>query len=86
MVSTYSTLRLIAFIVTLLSSFQRSKVLKFSGSCGVDYSLPELIVRTKSFLRVRACERYLALEFGFNLNQGCSGMGTRGNDVPTLFF
>jgi len=26
------------------------------------------------------------LEFGFNLNQGCSGVGTHGNGVPTLLF
>ena len=36
-----------------------------------------------SFLRVRASEQYLVLEFGCNLNQGCSGVGTA---FPHLFF
>jgi len=31
---------------------------------------------------VRASERYLVLEFGFSLNQGCSGVGTA---FPHLF-
>jgi len=43
---------LFAFIVALLSSLQRSTViglLQFSGPCGVGYSLPEWIARTKAF-------------------------------------
>jgi len=32
---------------------------------------------------VRASERYLVLEYGFNLNQGCSEVGTA---FPHLFF
>jgi len=32
---------------------------------------------------MRASERYLVLEFGFNLNQGCSWVGTA---FPHLFF
>jgi len=39
-----------------------------------------------SFLHARASERYLKLGFGFNLSQGCSGVGTRGNGVPTPLF
>jgi len=35
---------------------------------------------------VRASEQYLVLEFGFNLSEGCGGVGTRGNGVPHLFF
>jgi len=39
---------LFAFIVTLLSSFQRNKlVFKFSGRYGVGYRLPEWIAKTK---------------------------------------
>jgi len=34
-------------------------------------------------LRVRASEQYLVLEFGSNLNQGCSAVGTA---FPHLFF
>jgi len=34
-------------------------------------------------LRVRASEQYLVLEFVFNLNHGCSGVGTA---FPHLFF
>jgi len=35
---------------------------------------------------VRASERYSVLEFGFNLNQWYSGVGTRGRAFPHLFF
>jgi len=41
---------------------------------------------SRSVLRVRASEQDLVLEFGFNLNQGCSGLGTSGNGVPTPLF
>jgi len=34
-------------------------------------------------LRVRVSEQYLVLEFGLNLNQVCSGVGTA---FPHLFF
>jgi len=37
-------------------------------------------------LRVRASERYLVLEFRFDLNQWCRGVGTRGKGVPTPLF
>jgi len=39
-----------------------------------------------SFLRVRASERYLVLEFGFNLNKGCSGWERVGMVFQHLFF
>ena len=35
---------------------------------------------------LRASERYLVLVFSFNLNQWCSGVGTRGKGVPTPLF
>jgi len=37
---------------------------------------------------VSASEQYLMLEFGFNQNQGCIGLGTHGNGAafPHLFF
>jgi len=59
--------------------------MKFSGRCGVGYSLPEWIARTKGAfcVFVRAYERHMMLEFGFNLNEGCSGVGTA---FPHLFF
>jgi len=40
----------------------------------------------RSVLGVRASERYLVSEFGFNLNQWCSGVGIRGKGVPTPLF
>jgi len=40
----------------------------------------------RSVLRVRASERYLVSEFGFNLNQWCIGVGTRGKGIPTPLF
>jgi len=33
-----------------------------------------------------ASERYLVLEFGFNLNKWCSGVVTRQKGVPTPLF
>ena len=33
---------------------------------------------------MRASERYSVLEFGLNLNQGCSGVETRRNGIPTI--
>jgi len=33
-----------------------------------------------------ASERYLVLEFGFELSQGCSGMATRENGVYICFW
>jgi len=53
------------------------------GYAYVGYCLPEWIARTKGALCVRASERYLVLEFRFNLNQGCSGVGTA---FPHLVF
>ena len=35
---------------------------------------------------MRASERYLVLEFGFDLNQWCSGVGTCRKGVPTPLF
>jgi len=60
---------------------------KHSGRCGVGCSLPLWIARTKgAFCVWKHLSDYLLLEFGFNLNQGCSGAGTCGNAVPTPLF
>ena len=65
--------------------------LRFRGVISVDVFRP---LRTRSnpgwidrtSFPCGASERYLVLEFSFNINQGCSGVGTRGNGVPTSRF
>ena len=89
MVFAYFTFRLIVYVYrySIFLASEEHLVMKFSGRCGVGvgYSLPEWIARTKGAfcVFVRACERHMMLEFGFNLNQGCSGLG---KTFPHLFF